>query len=292
MYKDLFGTKVTRALAASQGERHLRMIAQKAQPFPGAPKQVPDFIANYPPIYPSEPSAAPRLVGHVRAFQAWNTGMRSSHSTDHRVSYLRELAMLQGAMRAHHCRYGFILTEIELVCVRMGAEEGKPYFGLLELSDPIRLSVHSGSAESGSEDSGSSTSSSNNGSGRQFLTVGIALWYLHMLAKDQPLPGQPGWKVDVGPPAACTRQHVKDKDPGLIGEMKPEGREKRDAKRNRGWVDPREPVSRKETGKPKRWTKKMERERLERLDMEDRERELLEARGLHFAASHGQEAAW
>lgn len=39
---------------------------------------------------------------------------------------------------------------------------------------------------------------------------------------------------------------------------------------------PEEPVSKKELGKPRRWTKKMEAARLAQLDLEDQQREFLE----------------
>lgn len=39
---------------------------------------------------------------------------------------------------------------------------------------------------------------------------------------------------------------------------------------------PEEPVSKKELGKPKRWTKKMEAARLAKLELEDQQRELME----------------
>ena len=128
------------------------------------------------------------------------------------------------------------MTEIELVCVRAGglptAESDVPYFGYLEVADPVRI-----------EDSGM------NENGNLRMTVGLALFYLHMLAKQQTFPGQLGWKMDVGGPAALTRQHHLDRDAWM---PKVNLLEKRDVKRVRGWILPNEPLSRRESGRVRR----------------------------------------
>lgn len=257
MYTAFLATKVNAALKIATGAP-LTMTSQKPSSQIGAQKQVPDFVANYPFDYHNPAAMAPdtyihnasaRVIGLVRTYNTWNTGMRSSTPTA-RTSYLRELAHLQCYMRAHSCRYGFILTEIELVCVRMGPIVGIPVFGLLELAEPVQLASH-GHDDARLSSTRGSTSSAGSTSGHapstssvlkapvrrreKGLTVALALWYLHMLAKDQPLPGQPGWYVDVGMPSLCTRKtNHWPKDDGLLGQMRPEGREKRDAKRNRG----------------------------------------------------------
>lgn len=243
-----FATKINAALKVALGHPHLTMLAQKVSLHPGAPKHIPDFVANYSydaatGFFPANPQA--RVIGLVRTYETWNSGMRSSNPTA-RISYLRELAYLQHHMRAHGCRYGFILSEIELVCVRMGSlpSSAAPVFGLLELAEPVQLATHGrpasmasslpadakgkGKARISVPSSGSITPAAGG------LTAGLALWYLHMLAKNEPLPGQCGWRIDVGPPAALSRRNVLPKDAGWISGMKPEGREKRDAKRNRG----------------------------------------------------------
>lgn len=65
-------------------------------------------------------------------------------------------------MRCQECRYGFIIIETELWCVH---------------ADPtVGLKVATVRTQS-----------------REGLTVCLALWYLHMLARDVPLPGQSEW---------------------------------------------------------------------------------------------------
>jgi hypothetical protein len=162
------------------------------------------------------------------------------------VLYLQGLAHLHRVMREHGCRYGFIMTEIELLCVRAGGastvldpttvnapQTGIPIFGYLELSPPIRLSTTGLHPEDGSIQ----------------MTAGIALWYLHMLAKENPFNGMGTWRMEVGGPAALTRQNFLEKD---VWVPKPNLSEKREAKRARGWVWPEEPLSKRECGRGKR----------------------------------------
>ena len=239
-----YATKVNAALKVAQGSTHMVMRAIK--PTPGA-RQQPEFVSNYPSDYEKTiyGDSRGRVVGLVKCYDQWNTGMRGE-SPPKQVLYLQGLAHLHRVMREHGCRYGFIMTEIELVCVRCGgpsssaaldptivnAQTGIPIFGYLELSSPIRLST-SGISEDGSIQ----------------MTAGIALWYLHMLAKENPFEGMGTWRMEVGGPAALTRQNFLEKDPWI---PKPNMSEKREAKRTRGWVFPEEPLSKRECGRGKR----------------------------------------
>jgi hypothetical protein len=181
------------------------------------------------------------VVGIVKSYDEWNTGMRSEDAP-RQVKYLRGLSQLHRIMREHSCRYGFIITEIELFCVRAAAEhapsmyhanaygsdEGpKPVFGMVEVAQPIQLSRAAFNTETGETN----------------LTVGLALWFLCMLARDEPLPGQCSWKMDVGGPAALTRHNYRPRDAWM---PKVGMHESRVAKRIRGWVYPEEPFNKKE----------------------------------------------
>lgn len=216
-YAEHFVTKVNTALWMSLNSG-FSMHAAKS----GSSTQQPDFVASYDTDYQrtSFGDCQGRVVGLVKAYEQWNSGMRAD-SASARIDYLRELAHLHRVMREHSCRYGFIANEIEVVCVRAGTETGVPYFGVLELAPPVQLKT--------------------NGPG--VLTAGLALWYLHMLATDQPLAGQLGWRMDVGAPAARTRANCRPRDSWML---KPEGKEKRIAKSIRGWVFPEDAFSRKE----------------------------------------------
>lgn len=222
--------KVNAALKVAQGEKHIAMRTLRSAP--GA-RQQPEFVANYQSdgektIYGD---GRGRVVGIVKSYDQWNSGYRNGSPID-KIRYLEHLAHLHRFMREHGTRYGFIMTEIELVCVRIGGqptEDNIPLFGYLEIASPIQVSA-SGSAE----DDGLK------------MTVGLALWYLHMLAKEQPFPGQFHWRLDVGGPAALTRRHHLPRDHWM---PKVNQQDKRMSKRVRGWVWPDEPLHKRECGR-------------------------------------------
>ncbi|KAF2747370.1 hypothetical protein M011DRAFT_423798 [Sporormia fimetaria CBS 119925] len=241
-----YATKVNAALTVSQGTPHINMRAIK--PAAGVRPQ-PDYISNYDSDYDKTifGEGRGRVVGLIKCYDQWNTGMRAE-SPPKQVLYLQGLAHLHRVMREHGCRYGFIMTEIELLCVRCGgpssastfdektvnAQTGVPLFGYLEVSAPIRLSTHGLHPETGDLQ----------------MTAGLALWYLHMLAKEKPFNGiTDTWQMEVGGPAALTRQNCREKDAWI---PKPNLSEKREAKRVRGWVFPEEPLNKKELGNRKR----------------------------------------
>ena len=249
IYSDFFATKVNAALEQTQGKRHLFMQAINSATTSPTPK--PDFISNYADDYAFKTLGGDhrgRLVGLVKAYNQWNTGMRSGDPSE-QVKYLRGLAHLHRVMREHGCRYGFIITEVELLCVRAGAKDSEykpkpnecnslddgpvPVFGFLETAKPISLCTSGSDPETGATQ----------------MTAALALWYLHMLAKDGPLPGQPSWKLAVSGVAAHTRSKCEDRDAWM---PKVAQHEIREAKRMRGWVWPTEPISRKEYPNKKR----------------------------------------
>lgn len=220
IYRDFYAAKVNNALKASQG--HMCHIAMRAE----RTKDGPDFVANYQNNHNNTiaGNGLGRVVGLVMSFDRWNTGMRSEENY-RKIFYLTALAHLHRCMREHGCRYGFIMTEIELVCVRAGTET-IPYFGFLELAPTIELKTQEG------------------------LTACMALWYLHMLAKETPLPGQYGWKLEVGPPSEMTRTKVLSEKDDWI--PTPQCGEKRNAKLARGWVMPGDPWNKKKEGVSRR----------------------------------------
>jgi len=234
IYSTYYTTKLNAALALAQGNRHLMMRPSTA------PNQ-PSFISNYTDdtselIYGR---GLGRVVGLVKSFDRWNSGMRVE-GNHKKVEYLRGLAHLHKCMREHGCRYGFIMTEIEMVVVRNGAE-GTPHFGYLEVQT-IQLAEHDSLAEGEIE-----VDEEGNVLEKEVkMTALLALFYLHMLARDVPLPGQVAWKTEIGAPAEGTRRKCLPKDEWM---PEPQLAEKREAKRCRGWVWPEEGVGRKELGR-------------------------------------------
>jgi hypothetical protein len=177
-------------------------------------------------MFGGKPTA--RVVGLVRSFDRFNTGMRVEGNIK-RVEYLRGLAALHHAMREHGCRYGFILTEIELVLVRNGSDT-VPNFGYLEVTT-VQLANAISSSDEDEEIP---------------LTACLALWGLCMLAGDEAAPGHAHWKSEIGAPAEGTRRKAMPRDSWMPPAQLAE---KREAKRARGWVLPEDPVGRKELGK-------------------------------------------
>ncbi|KAL9635056.1 MAG: hypothetical protein Q9164_003701 [Protoblastenia rupestris] len=224
-YNRHYATKVNAALKISQGlDAHAYMLQKRTA------RDGPHFWCSYVNSTEILGSNRGRIVGLVKPYERWNSDMRKGNPQK-RVEYLAGLSQLQWMMREQECRYGFIMTEIELVCVRMGTEEGTPYFGLLELSRPIEIKTDTG------------------------LTACLALWYLHMLTSDQPRPGQCGWKVEVGAPAAWTRSFVleEERDEWIAKLRGPQLTEQRRANRLRGFVMPKDAYNpRREGGAPRR----------------------------------------
>lgn len=247
IYTQFYATKLNHALSISQGNRHLMMRASSAM---GQKSGEPSFISNYTDdnsqlIYGR---GLGRVVGLVKSFDRWNTGMRVE-GNHRKVEYLRGLAHLHKCMREHGCRYGFIMTEIELVVVRNGCES-IPHFGYLEVQT-IQLAAHDNPHTSTFEEVEGSfgvdeVGEVNSAKKSLKMTALMALWYLHMLARDEILPGQMGWKSEIGAPAEGTRRKILPKDDWI---PEPQLAEKREAKRGRGWVWPEEGVGRKELGK-------------------------------------------
>jgi hypothetical protein len=180
-------------------------------------------------IFGGKPTA--RVVGLVKSFDRFNTGMRVEGNVK-RVEYLRGLAHLHHVMREHGTRYGFILTEIELVIVRNGSE-ATPHFGYLEVTS-VQLAAAAATSDDFEDDEDTP------------LTACLALWGLCMMAADEPAPCQAGWKAEIGAPAEGTRRKAMPRDDWM---PQPQLAEKREAKRARGWVLPEDPVGRKELGK-------------------------------------------
>ena len=245
IYASYYLPKLNSALAVSSTRPLMLSVPPKPSNSAGINDHL--FVATGPgesvsaaAIFGGKPTA--RVVGLVRSFDRFNTGMRVEGNVK-RVEYLRGLAALHHAMREHSCRYGFILTEIELVLVRNGTDS-TPHFGYLEVTT-IQLANSSSSA----------VDASSLETGEVPLTACLALWGLCMLASDNNTAATTAangssnavhWKSDIGAPAEGSRRKALPRDDWM---PQPQLAEKREAKRARGWVLPEDPVGRKELGK-------------------------------------------
>lgn len=237
IYANYYLPKLNAALALSSNRPLQLSIPSKTGPHVTKDTEqmfigtVPGDASSAAAIFGGKPSA--RVVGLVKSFDRFNTGMRVEGNVK-KVEYLRGLAHLHHVMREHGCRYGFILTEIELVVVRNGLE-GTPHFGFCEVTScQLATTADAAAAAEGSVDGVP-------------MTACLALWGLCMLASDEPLPqGHAGWRAEIGAPAEGTRRKALPRDSWM---PQPQLAEKREAKRSRGWVMPEDPVGRKELGK-------------------------------------------
>ena len=224
--KNFHIAKVNAALKASTRGTHITMTLNRT------PEDGSYFVSNLANEASGTLGNRGKCVGLVKPFHRWDSG-KQKEVGQKRVEYLQHLAHLQVLMRAHNCRYGFIITEIELVCVRLGSQHTTPHFGHLELCRPIPMTKHASSDGP-----------------KPHMTVCLALWYLNILAKDGHEFGHPNCRIDVGPPEAHSRSKVLSKgvdgrDPWM---PKVQMYEMRQAKSLRGWAWPEDPVHRIKEG--------------------------------------------
>jgi hypothetical protein len=244
-HRDYYAVKLNAALKASSTQPNLQIRSNEA----GIPLISADFLSSV----STSPSGGNHVVGIVLCYAQWDSSMRHGNPIL-QVQYLHGLARLQHALRENHCRYGFIITEIELVCVRYGGDEViaqqvqhpykfshftssgfVPIFGYFEVSPTIPLRDNYRTPDRSLK-----------------MTAGLALWYLHMQARDHPLPGHLHWKLEIGTPEAMTRQKCLEKDDWVL--LKTNKREERRAELFRGWLWPHEPLKRKKEVKKRKRT--------------------------------------
>ncbi|KAG2413345.1 hypothetical protein HFD88_002534 [Aspergillus terreus] len=121
-------------------------------------------ISNYRPDAAYFVSALPsgtgpnRAPGDIKPSWKWNTALATHRLVTSRTEYCQALSQVNYYMNQHRSRYGFILTDQELVVFRRRDANGN-----LELAAPIPFAA-GGSAQ------------------QPQLTVLLALWYLGMLA--------------------------------------------------------------------------------------------------------------
>lgn len=247
-YRDYYGVKLYAALRISNAQPSLQMHSRQGD----ASLTTPDFTSSI--NSGLGPVGGNHVVGIMLPRKQWGSEMRGGNPNE-QIRYLYGLARLQHALRENNCRYGFIITEIELVCVRYGGDdtiydaernqdEEKfssswttsshhiPIFGFFEVSEGIDLRNNNMDPYSELK-----------------MTAGLALWYLHMQAQDQALPGHLHWKIQVGTSAAVTRHKNVPVDSWVPRRSEIH---KREAKRLRGWVMAEDPLYRKTEAPKKR----------------------------------------
>lgn len=107
-----------------------------------------------------------RAPGDVKPSWKWTSGLRNHQAPAMRDQFHQALSQVNYYMKQHHSRYGYILTDLELVVIKRLDRDGR-----IELSNPIPWTTR-----------GTATSPR--------LTVLLGLWYLGMLAGEDQGPDQ------------------------------------------------------------------------------------------------------
>ena len=102
--------------------------------------------------------------GAIKSSWKWNSAMATSADAATRSEYRQGLSQVNWYSKQHDSRYGFLLTDRELVVLRRLDDNGN-----LELAPPIPFRI-AGTAE------------------QPQLTVTLALWYIGMLAAEHQPP--------------------------------------------------------------------------------------------------------
>lgn len=110
-----------------------------------------------------------RAPGDIKPSWKWNTAIATHPNPAKRYVYGQALSQVNSYMKQHRSRYGYLLTDQELVVFRRMDSNGH-----LELARPIPVTLN-GTAE------------------RPQLTVLLALWYLGMLAAQDEGPDR--WEM-------------------------------------------------------------------------------------------------
>ncbi|TGJ64450.1 hypothetical protein EYR41_010503 [Orbilia oligospora] len=215
--RDYFCAKVTAALSQSIGTRSHQSLSMVLGSELGSSADIAGVYQS-----PSRPNGQIRVAGFVKSCREWNTMMQAG-GDEKRREFLQVLSQLQRYMREHNTRYGYVLTEQELVCVRLATDaENRPIFGCLDIANPIQWNQH----------------------GTNRLTICLSLWFLHFLAKRDPLPDWAGWEIPVPSAEECSRRYCMAKDPWVPD---PKYDEIELARVKRGWGEAEEPYAYGET---------------------------------------------
>lgn len=105
-----------------------------------------------------------RAPGDVKPSWKWGTHLRNDPLPGRRKEFKQALSQVNWYMKQHHTRYGYILTDRELVAIRRLDREGR-----IELSAPIPWNAQGTAAA-------------------PQMTVLLGLWYLGMLAAEDQGP--------------------------------------------------------------------------------------------------------
>ncbi|KZT24965.1 hypothetical protein NEOLEDRAFT_1242065 [Neolentinus lepideus HHB14362 ss-1] len=144
-----------------------------------------------------------RLPGEVKVSWKWSSDMvkRQPGLYDVDVEYNQVLSQLLFYMKEHTCRWGYIITNKELVCARrqMGQDNR------IEISEAIPLTRHQEPPQNWSL---GPRVNNRYPKAQGELTALLVIWYMHMLASGE--CSSDGWFLGRGPaPTLKTDESMK-----------------------------------------------------------------------------------
>ncbi|POS81631.1 hypothetical protein EPUL_006679, partial [Erysiphe pulchra] len=177
-----------------------------------------------------------RVVGLRKDLNGWDL-IRGKHAQNlkKKLDYLECLAQLHYYLREYGCRYGYILTDVNLIVVRHGIEE-TPHFGYLETKIFALNPSRRQSLEEDGELSECLAPQMRSGQVQDGPAL-LALWHLHMLALNMQVDGNVSWNIDTGSYSDKSRHRflARDADLAIILESDVRCAERR-KKWNAPWV--------------------------------------------------------
>ncbi|KZT24993.1 hypothetical protein NEOLEDRAFT_1242079 [Neolentinus lepideus HHB14362 ss-1] len=133
-----------------------------------------------------------RLPGEVKVSWKWSSDMvqRQPGNDDVNTEYKQVLSQLLFYMKEHTCRWGYIITNKEVVCARRQAGQDNS----IEISDGIPLTRHKKPSQNWSL---GRRVNNRYPKAQGKLTALLAIWYIHMLASKE--CSLDGWFLGRGP---------------------------------------------------------------------------------------------
>ncbi|KHJ33703.1 putative sialidase protein [Erysiphe necator] len=224
---EYFAAKINLALSQSQKPRNLKMLVSKNQ------KTKESIFLSSCVGHNGTSGNDHRIVGLRKHLNGWDLLCEEESSkVKKNIDYLESLAHLHYYLREYGCRYGFILTDLNLIVVRHGTEE-TPNFGFLETK--IFSLDSSKITEFDKSRAPNELIPQNRENLAQKGPALLALWYLHMLAGDRVIPGHASWDIDTGSYSNKSKHRFLRRDVDLLKILDADVRR---AKRRKGWTTP------------------------------------------------------
>ncbi|RKF65620.1 putative sialidase protein [Erysiphe neolycopersici] len=225
---EYFAAKINTALSQFQEHRYLKMQVHKDE------KTNEEIFLSSCDGYASSDEKQDRIVGLRKHLNGWDLIWgKNAAKLKQELDYLESLAQLHYYLREYGCRYGYILTDDNLVVVRHGVEK-TPNFGFLE----TKIFPLNPSRRPSLDENGEPSECLNPRMKKGLVQEGpalLALWYLHMLARDITIPGNASWDIDTDSYSDKSKHMFLTRDTDLLKILDADVRR---AKRRKRWTTP------------------------------------------------------